>query len=175
MKHGEGCYLRRIQVTEAAHPAPDENSVAGARRIVEIVKKRRPTRPDLHPLLRRCFLPFELPAPGISLEDVRQVFFLAIKYGSQRIIHEAMLYVSAVKYGRLASMLHPARSVNLILCRWTFPRWHGNLPEAGSWVPSWPPAACPMDEVVRELEQRPWWPELPASVRAAMERREPGL
>lgn len=173
VKHGEGSYLRRIQVTGAAHPVPDENSVAGARKIVEIVKSAGERDLIFTLFSDGASSLFELPAPGITLDDVRQIFFLAIKYGSQRIIHEAMLYVSAVKYGRLAAMLHPARSVNLIMQVGLFPRWRGKLPTAGSWVPSWPPAAQRMDETVRELEQRPWWSELPTSVRAVMERRDP--
>ena len=172
VKHGEGCHLRRILVTEAAHPVPDENSMAGARRIVEIVKSA-----GKRDLIFTLFSDgasslFVLPAPGLTLEDVRQIFFLGIRYGSQRLIHQAMLYASAVKYGRLATMLHPARSVNLIMQVGLFPRWHGKLPEAGSWVPSWPPGVQTMDEVVPELEQRPWWDKLPFRVRAVMERRD---
>lgn len=173
VKHGEGSYLRRIRVTHAAHPVPDENSVSGARQILEIVQQAGERDLIFTLFSDGASSLFELPAPGITLDDVRQVFFLAIKHGSQRIIHEAMQYVSAVKYGRLARLLHPARSVNLIMQVGLFPRWGGVLPTAGSWVPSWPPAAQIMDETVRELETRPWWPELPPRVRAVMERRDP--
>ncbi len=38
-KNGEGKYLRRIEVTEAGHPMPDEDSVEGAKRICEITRK----------------------------------------------------------------------------------------------------------------------------------------
>jgi len=39
-KKGEGKYLKRIDVTEAGHPLPDEDSVEGAKRICEIAKDR---------------------------------------------------------------------------------------------------------------------------------------
>ncbi|RME55121.1 MAG: hypothetical protein D6790_16250 [Caldilineae bacterium] len=84
-----------------------------------------------------------------------------------------MLYASGVKYGRMATQIHPARSVNLIMQVGLFPRWHGKLPEEGSWVPSWPPARQSMEENVKRLRQRPWWGELPARLRAILERQDP--
>jgi glycerate-2-kinase len=170
VKRGEGCRLKRIAVTEASHPLPDEESVEGARRIVEIARAA-----GEHDLVFTLFSDgasslFTMPAPAFTLQDTRQVYLLAIKYGSQRVIHGVMPYMSAVKCGRIMRDIHPARSVNLIMQVGLFPRWQGVLPEAGSWVPSWPPARRRMARAVRELQAKPWWDEFPPAVRAALER-----
>jgi len=169
IKHGEEAELRQTSVIKAAHPVPDEQSLIGAQKLVEIADRAGPN--DL------VFTLFSdgasslccLPAPGLTLEDVRQVYFLAIKYGSQGVIHQAMRYMSAVKCGRIMRHVHPARSINLIMQVGLFPRWNGVLSETGSWVPSWPPPPQRMPEAVRAIQQQPWWDELPSTLRQALE------
>lgn len=173
VKKGEGCQLERIQVAEGAHPVPDEQSVAGAERIAAIARAA-----DEHDLVFTLFSDgasslFALPAPGLTLDDVRQVFFLAIKYGSQRLIHEVMPYLSAVNHGRILRLIHPARTVNLIMQVGVFPRWRGQLPEGGMWVPSWPPARRRMATALKELRARPWYPEFTPALRALLESGDP--
>ena len=173
IKHGEESYLRRISVTTSAHPVPDEQSLAGAQKLVEIADRAGPN--DL------VFTVFSdgasslccLPAPGLTLEDVRQVYFLAIKYGSQGVIHRAMRYMSAVKCGRIMRHVHPARSINLIMQVGLFPRWNGVLSETGNWVPSWPPPPQRMGEAVRALQQQPWWDELTPALKRAFQSASP--
>jgi len=173
VKKGEGCQLERIQVSEGAHPVPDEQSVAGAERIAAIAREA-----DEHDLVFTLFSDgasslFALPAPGLTLDDLRQVFFLAIKYGSQQLIHQVMPYFSAVNCGRILRLIHPARTVNLIMQVGVFPRWHGRLPETGSWVPSWPPAGRRMAAALRELQARPWYAEFTPALRALLESADP--
>jgi glycerate 2-kinase len=169
VKQGEGCSLRRIEVTAGAHPVPDEQSVAGAYKIVEIA--RRAGERDL------VFTLFSdgasslmtLPAPGLTLDDVRQVYFLAIKYGSQGVIHQVMPYMSAVKCGRLMQQIQPARTVNLVMQVGLFARWHGVLHAGGSFPPSWPPPPRRMAETVRRLKEAPWWDEFTPALREILE------
>jgi glycerate 2-kinase len=169
VKRGEACTLKRIEVTEAAHPVPDEQSVAGARKIMALVQGA--TARDLVITLFSdgASSLFVLPASGLSLDDIRRVYALAIKYGSQLVIHQVMPYFSAVKCGRVLYEAHPARTINLIMEVGLFPRWHGQVPEDGSWVPSWPPAERRMADAVRELKACPWWHELTPALRAALE------
>jgi glycerate 2-kinase len=169
VKRGEGRRLKRIAVTEAAHPLPDEKSVEGAHKIVEIARAAAKRDLVFTIFSDGASSLFTLPAPGLTLEDVRQVYLLAIKYGSQRVIHGVMPYSSGVKCGRIMREIHPARSVNLIMQVGLFPRWHGVLPETGSWVPSWPPPRQRMAQAVRELRAKPWWDEFPPALRAALE------
>jgi glycerate-2-kinase len=72
-KKGDEIYCKRIEITLAGHPMPDEDSVAGARRILELEQAAGPD--DL------VFLSesgggsalMALPAPGITLADVQEV------------------------------------------------------------------------------------------------------
>ena len=72
-KKGDSVRLKRIEVTLAGHPIPDEDSVAGSKRILEIEQKAK--KGDI------VFLSesgggtslMALPAPGITLEDLRIV------------------------------------------------------------------------------------------------------
>jgi glycerate 2-kinase len=80
-KKGDTVYLQRVPVTLAGHPIPDDDSVAGARKIVEVASKAR--RGDI------VFFSesgggsalLTLPAPGITLQDLidlnRMLYFEA--------------------------------------------------------------------------------------------------
>lgn len=173
IKKGEEHILERIEVTEGAHPVPDEGSVTGTCKIVEIA--RTVGERDL------VFTIFSdgasslspLPAPGITLDDLRALYKLAIKFGSQGIIIRPMGYFSQVSRGRLMRLIHPARTINLIMQVGLFRRWHGQLPTSSSFVPSWPPGIRRMEEDVREFQAQPWWEELPGSMRSVFERHDP--
>jgi glycerate 2-kinase len=168
VKKGEGCELGRIEVTEGAHPVPDEDCVTGAEKILAIARAAGEKDLVFTLFSDGASSLFTLPAPGLTLDDIRQVYFLAIKYGSQRLIHAVVPYVSAVKSGRITHAVHPARMVHLIMQVGLFPRWHGEIPEAGSWVPSWPPPALRRAPVLQELKAKPWWSELTPRLQAAL-------
>jgi glycerate-2-kinase len=173
IKRGEPCNLERIVVTEGAHPVPDEGSVEGTRRIVEIA--RRVTPRDL------VFTLFSdgasslspLPAPGVTLDDLRALYRLAIKYGSQGIIIRPMSYFSQVSRGRIMQMIHPARSINLVMQVGLFGRWRGKLPRTSSFPPSWPPGANRMADDAPYFRAQPWYDELPPVMRDVFERMDP--
>jgi glycerate 2-kinase len=169
VKKGEGCHLRRIEVTEGAHPVPDEQCVAGAERIMAIARAAGERDVVFTLFSDGASSLFTLPAPGLTLDDIRQVYFLAIKYGTQRLIHQVMPYFSAVKCGRIIRHIHPARTINLIMQVGPFSRWYGKVPEAGYWPPSWPPPRQRMAQVVRQLKEMPWWDEFTPALRTALE------
>ncbi len=75
-KKGDTVRLKRIPVTLAGHPIPDEDSVAGAQRIVEI--ERRARRGDIVFLCHSggATALTALPAPGISLADLQTIYRL---------------------------------------------------------------------------------------------------
>ncbi len=172
-KKGEGSYLERIQVTEGAHPVPDEDSIAGARRIAEIARSA-----GEHDLVFSIFSDgasslFPLPAPGYTLDDLRSLYKLAIKWGNQEVIVRVNVHFSQVNAGRIMTLIHPARSVNLIMCTVGYQRWRGQLHTGSSFVPSWPPGTKSLEQSVAELQMEPWWNEIPPKMKAALERRDP--
>ena len=115
-KYGHGLKLRKIQVMEAGHPVPDENSLEGARILSQMAGAA-----DEHTLIINLISGggsslFCLPADGISLEDKRQTTQALLASGAD--IDEMNCirkHLSKVKGGGLAKIASPARLINLIL------------------------------------------------------------
>jgi len=115
-KYGHGLKLRKIQVMEAGHPVPDENSMEGARILSQMASAA-----DVHTLIINLISGggsslLCLPADGISLEDKRQTTRVLLASGAD--IDEMNCirkHISKVKGGGLASVACPARLINLIL------------------------------------------------------------
>ena len=73
-KKGDSVRLKRINVTLAGHPLPDEDSVEGSRRIIEIQKKAKKGDIIFHCTSGGATALTALPAPGISLADLQEVY-----------------------------------------------------------------------------------------------------
>jgi glycerate 2-kinase len=173
IKKGEEIILGKIEVTEGAHPVPDEQSVEGTRKIVEIARKAGEGDLVFALFSSGSSSLLALPPDGYSLEDMRAVYKLAIQYGDQSLIWRVMKYFSAVNSGRIVMMIHPARTINLLMSIKGYEPWRGKIPLGGDWIPSWPSGPQRLAEAVREMKTEPWWEELPGSMRAALERRDP--
>ena len=108
--YGHALPCEQIEVIEAAHPVPDENSEIAARRILNLVA-------DLNKNdLVVCLLSgggssvLALPAPGITLLDKQQINQALLNSGSD--IHEincVRKHLSGIKGGRLAAACSPAK------------------------------------------------------------------
>ena len=116
VKYGHTAKLRRIDLNECGHPIPDENGVAGARRIAEIA--RAATAQDLVICLisggASALLPF--PTPPMTLEEKQETTGLLLRCGAN--IHElncVRKHMSLIKGGRLAGLAYPATVLTLIL------------------------------------------------------------
>jgi glycerate-2-kinase len=72
-KKGDTPQLRRIGVTLAGHPIPDEDSVAGAREIVKVARRARKGDIVFHSESGGGSALLTLPAPGVTLQDLRDV------------------------------------------------------------------------------------------------------
>lgn len=72
-KKGEAVELERIGVTLAGHPIPDEDSVAGARKIVEIARRARKGDVVFFSESGGGSALLTLPAPGITLADLQEL------------------------------------------------------------------------------------------------------
>lgn len=173
VKKGEEVILKKIEVTEGAHPVPDEKSVEGTRRIVEIARKAKEGDLVFTLFSSGSSSLFALPLDDCTVEDMRSVYRLAIQYGDQSIIWRVMKYFSAANGGRIVMMIHPARAVNLLMAIKGYEPWHGRIPEEGDWIPSWPPGPQRLRDAAEEMKTEPWWEELPSSMRAALERHDP--
>lgn len=124
VKPGHQEELRTVRAIDAGHPMPDEGSVAAGKAVLELADAA-----DRHTL---CFVPISgggsalLTAPleaeiegrpvTLTLEDLRRTTSALLESGAT--IHEINCirkHLSAVKGGRLAERIAPARTVSLIL------------------------------------------------------------
>jgi len=106
--HVEPC--EHIEVIEAAHPVPDENSEIAARRMLELVSGLSENDLVICLLSGGGSSLLALPAPGITLADKQQVNQALLKSGAD--IHEincVRKHLSAIKGGRLAAACTPAK------------------------------------------------------------------
>jgi glycerate-2-kinase len=174
IKQGEAITLKRIEVTEGAHPVPDEQSLLGTRRIMSIVDRAGPRDLIFTLFSSGASSLCVLPPDDYTLDDVRTVYRLAIKYGDMSIIWRVMRYFSLVNSGRILLRAPAARTVNLLMSFKPYLPWAGRLPETPSWITPWPPGPRRLPEAVREFRAAAWWGELPARLRSACERLDPG-
>jgi hydroxypyruvate reductase len=174
IKRGEAVTLKRIEVTEGAHPVPDEQSFLGTRRILALVDHAGPRDLIFTLFSSGASSLCVLPPDAYSLDDVRAVYRLAIKYGDMRIIWRVMRYFSLVNSGRILLRAPAARTVNLLMSFKPYPPWGGRIPETASWITPWPPGPRRLPEAAREFRAAAWWGALPARVRSAFERLDPG-
>ncbi len=115
-KYGHGRKLNKIHVREAGHPVPDENSLEGARILVQMAAAADENTLIINLISGGGSSLFCLPADGISLENKRQITRVLLASGAN--IEEMNCirkHLSRVKGGGLARITSPARLINLIL------------------------------------------------------------
>jgi glycerate 2-kinase len=124
VKYGHTEELKRIRLIESGHPVPDEQGVRGAEAVAALA--RRADEKTLVVNLISGGGSAILPAPfqgqgrggrlALSLEEKRRATQVLLACGAT--IQEfncIRKHISALKGGRLAELLYPARSLNLIL------------------------------------------------------------
>jgi hydroxypyruvate reductase len=109
-RYGHGLPCRRIEVVEAGHPLPDAAGSGAAARALDLVKGL--TEDDLVLVLLSggASSLLNLPAPGLTLADVREVNRQLLRSGAPIAeINCVRKHLSAITGGRLAAAAWPAR------------------------------------------------------------------
>lgn len=108
--------LNHIRLHESNHPIPDESSVSGARKILELAEEAE--KDDLV----ICLISgggsslMALPKEKISLEDKQKVTDLLLKSGATiNEINAVRKHISSFKGGQLAKAVYPAALIGLLL------------------------------------------------------------
>jgi glycerate 2-kinase len=107
-KHGQQGQLRHIELRTAAHPLPDEASLAGARDTLALLRDVRPGD-----IVLACFTGgssslFVAPVAGITLADKAETSRILLTCGANIVeINAVRKHLSRVKGGRLARALPP--------------------------------------------------------------------
>jgi glycerate 2-kinase len=115
-RYGHGAATRAVEIVEAGHPVPDASGEAAARRILDLVGGL--TGDDMVICLLSgggsALMP--LPAPGLTLADKQAVTGALLKAGATIAeINCVRRHLSAIKGGRLASRVRPARLLTLAI------------------------------------------------------------
>lgn len=161
VKEGQLRNLRRVTVTESSHPLPGSEGQDAARSIVEIA--RGATEKDLVFCLvtggASALLP--LPVRGVGLEDKVAVTKLLLDVGADiNEINCVRNHISQIKGGKLAEMIYPARTINLVVV---------DEIDGKVWGPTVPDNTT-FEEAFNILDRYGLWDKTPASVRSHIER-----
>jgi glycerate 2-kinase len=115
-RYGHAVPTRRIEVIEASHPVPDENSERGARRLLERVQGL--TKDDLVIALMSGGASALLAAPvlGLTLADKQAINRALLACGANITeMNCVRKHLSAIKGGRLAAAAAPAHVITLAI------------------------------------------------------------
>ena len=156
-------HLDRIRLHESNHPIPDESSVSGARKILELAGEAG--KGDLV----ICLISgggsslMALPKEKISLEDKQRVTNLLLKSGATiNEINAVRKHISSFKGGQLARAVYPATLVGLLLS--------DVLGDSLDVIASGPtvPDSSTFNDAVSILRRYDLWDEIPESIRQVL-------
>lgn len=161
-RHGQRCDAGRIEIIEAAHPVPDENSLRAAQRLMQAVQGLEPDDLVVALISGGGSSLAVLPAGEMTLADKQQLNRALLASGANiREMNVLRRQLSGIKGGGLAAAARPARVVSLIVS--DVP---GDDPAA---VASGPTIADPSTrEQAREIVAR-YRIELPAAALAVLQ------
>jgi glycerate 2-kinase len=115
-RYGHAVPTRRIEVIEASHPVPDENSQRGAARLLQRVVGLGPDDLVIALMSGGASALLAGPADGITLEDKQAINRALLACGANITEMNAVRkHLSAIKGGRLAAAAAPARVVTLAI------------------------------------------------------------
>lgn len=180
-KKGDEKILTKIGVTFGAHPVPDSDCVRGCEEIYKITQKVKPG--DLVFTISgnggSSLLTY--PAPGISIEDVREVTYqMQIKRGVPTgDLNAVRNHIDLLKVGRLSMLMKSAFQVHILM--WdagdplpTESGAHGyeKLMNQNLWLHALPDCTTFAD-AVNIIKKWDAWDDMPESVRRHLERADP--
>ena len=115
-RYGFSVPCERIEIIEASHPVPDAAGRAAAGRIVELAKSLGPDDLCIAVISGGASAVLTYPADGITLEDKQELNRLLLRSGANIIEMNCIRkHLSAIKGGRLAQAITPARVVTLLI------------------------------------------------------------
>lgn len=115
-RYGHAVPTRSIEVVEAAHPVPDAAGAAGAARLLALAESLTEGDTAVCLISGGGSALATLPAAGLSLEDKlavnRQLLACGASIGE---INAVRKHLSAIKGGRLAAAIAPARCLSFLI------------------------------------------------------------
>ena len=116
VKKGESRRLCRVEVHEASHPLPDEDSIVGAEKMLALAQSAGPRDLVLLAITGGASALATLPPTGVRLEELRSLTDLLLKCGATiREINTVRRHLCLLKGGRLVAAVQPAEAITLTL------------------------------------------------------------
>ena len=108
--------IKGLEIFEAGHPVPDENTINGTRKLLAHIKDLSANDTVLFLVSGGGSALFELPATGVTLEDMADVTKQLLACGADIVeINTIRKHLSAVKGGRFAKLCAPAHVYMVVL------------------------------------------------------------
>ena len=105
-----------LEIYEAGHPVLDENTLKGTKALLEHVKGLTPDDTVLFLVSGGGSALFELPADGVTLEDMQDITGQLLSCGADIVeINTIRKHLSSVKGGRFAELCAPAHVFMVVL------------------------------------------------------------
>lgn len=115
-RYGHACPTRHIEVVEAAHPVPDAAGLAAARRILALAESAGPDDLVVCLISGGASALLALPAEGLDLADKQAMNTALLRSGAPiGVMNMVRKSLSAIKGGRLAAAIAPARAVTYLI------------------------------------------------------------
>nr|WP_321526559.1 glycerate kinase [uncultured Cohaesibacter sp.] len=115
-RYGYSVPCKQIDIVEAAHPVPDEQSLLAARRMMDYVATLGEDDEVLCLISGGGSALLSLPLDGITLEDKQAVNRALLASGATITeMNSLRRHLSAIKGGRLAAQCYPARLTTLMI------------------------------------------------------------
>jgi len=165
-KKGDSIVLRRATVTLAGHPNPDEDSVTGARRIVEIERKAKKGDIVFVSESGGGTALLTLPAPGLTLRDIQDTNrILYLEHGAPMPVANAVRFLLMTL--RQKHSRHVGEATLIMLSTDERP------PATSIALPKPRGVSDEYDHAIYLLKEYGCWDEIPDAVRRFLLRKDP--
>lgn len=159
-----------VKLHEASHPIPDQNSVNGARKIIEVAEEAEESDLIICLISGGGSSLMAYPRDEISLEDKRKVTEILLKSGATiNEINAVRKHLSKFKGGQLARSTYPATLISLLLSDVV-----GDPLDVIASGPTVPDSTT-FKDAINILKKYNVWDAVPESIRKTLIRGEMGL
>ncbi|MBM7560185.1 glycerate kinase type-2 family protein [Marinitoga litoralis] len=105
-----------LEIYEAGHPIPDENSIKATKRTLELISNLEDDYTILFLISGGGSALFEMPEDGITLKDIQEITDKLLKSGAEITeINAIRKRLSKVKGGKFAKLAYPKKIYSLVL------------------------------------------------------------
>jgi len=170
-KKGHGVILKRIGVTLAGHPVPDDDNPLGCEKILEMTKSLRKEDLVFTVTCNGISSLLTMPVPGVSIEDLRKtVYLMQIERGAPTgDLNPIRNHLDIMKSGRISRYIHPATMIHILAID---PGDYDQLMHRNLWLHTLPDYTT-FEDAVLMLKKWNACDEVPETVRKHLEAADP--